>query len=63
MQMSSEVLEAVGNQPVERVAQPQREWVTPEERLLLRFYRQLDQAEQGFMQRAIEALVLQKRQG
>lgn len=58
--MSTEVLEAVGDQPVERVAQPQREWVTPEERLLLRFYRQLGQAEQAFMRRAIEAMVLRE---
>lgn len=36
--------------------QPLKEWVTPEERLLLRFYRQLDQGEQAFMRRAIEAL-------
>lgn len=55
--MSTEVLEAVGDQPAERVAQPLMEWVTPGERLLLRFYRQLDQAEQAFMRRAIEALV------
>jgi len=37
--------------------QPLQEWVTPEERLLLRFYRQLDQGEQAFMRRAIEAMV------
>lgn len=37
--------------------QPLQEWVTPEERLLLRFYRQLDQGEQVFMRRAIEAMV------
>ena len=61
--MSTEVLEAVGDQPAERVAQPQMEWVTLEERLLLRFYRQLDQVEQVFMQRAIEALVMKKHQG
>lgn len=54
--MSTDVLEAVGDQPAERVAQPQQEWVTPEERLLLRFYRQLDVGEQAFMRRAIEAM-------
>lgn len=54
--MSTEVREAVGEQLAERVAQPAREWVTPEERLLLRFYRQLDAGEQAFMRRAIEAL-------
>lgn len=56
--MGTEVLEAVGSQPAERVAQPQRECVTPEERLLLRFYRQLDAPEQAFMRRALEAMVL-----
>lgn len=49
--------EAVGSQPAERVAQPQMEYVTPEERLLLRFYRQLNEGEQVFMRRAIEAMV------
>lgn len=56
--MGTEVLEAVGSQPAERVAQPQMECVTPEERLLLRFYRQLDAPEQAFMRRAMEAMVL-----
>lgn len=55
--MSTDVREAVGEQLAERVAQPEREWVTPEERLLLRFYRQLDAGEQAFMRRAIEAMV------
>ncbi|MDR8014092.1 hypothetical protein [Ectopseudomonas guguanensis] len=54
--MNTDVNAAVGEQLAERVAQPEREWVTPEERLLLRFYRQLDQGEQEFMRRAIEAL-------
>lgn len=56
--MSAEVHEAVGEQLAERVAQQARECVTPEERLLLRFYRQLDQGEQAFMRRAIEALAM-----
>ena len=54
--MSTDVLEAVGGQPVDRVAQPLMEYVTPEERLILRFYRQLGEAEQMFMRRAIEAM-------
>lgn len=54
--MSSDVHAAVGEQLAQRAAQPEREWVTPEERLLLRFYRQLDQGEQAFMRRAIEAV-------
>lgn len=54
--MSTEVVEAVGGQPAERVAQPLRECVTPEERMLLRFYRQLGEAEQLFMLRAMEAM-------
>jgi hypothetical protein len=53
--MSTEVREAVGEQ-LAGGAQPAREWVTPEERLLLRFYRQLDAGEQAFMRRAIEAV-------
>jgi hypothetical protein len=56
MQMNNEVNAAVGEQLVEQVAQPEREWVTPEERLLLRFYRQLDAGDQAFMRRAIEAM-------
>lgn len=55
--MSTDVREAVAGQPVERVVQPQKEWVTPEERLLLRFYRKLNKAEQDFMRRAIEGMV------
>ncbi|MFU3873532.1 hypothetical protein ACM7HL_12800 [Pseudomonas aeruginosa] len=55
--MSTEVREAVGGQPVEQVAQPLMECVTPEERLLLRFYRQLGEAERLFMRRAMEAMV------
>lgn len=54
--MSTEVREAVGGQPADRVAQPLMECVTPEERLIIRFYRQLGEAEQMFMRRAIEAM-------
>lgn len=54
--MSSELNAAVGEQLAEQVAHPAREWVTPEERLLLRFYRQLDAGEQAFIRRAIKAL-------
>lgn len=60
--MSSDVREAAAGQPVDQGVQPLQEWVTPEERLLLRFYRQLDQGEQAFMRRAIEALVIRKEQ-
>lgn len=56
--MSTEVREAVGEQLAERVAQPARECLTPEERLLLRFYRQLDAGEQAYMRRAIEAVAM-----
>ncbi len=56
--MSTEVLEAVGDQPGGKVAQPMMEWVTLEERLLLRFYRQLTEIDQVFMLRAIEAVAL-----
>ena len=54
--MSSDVNAAVGEQLAQRVAQPERECLTPEERLLLRFYRQLDAGQQAYMCRAIEAL-------
>lgn len=59
--MSSDAIEAVASQPAERVVQPQREWITPEERLLLRFYRELDEREQAFMRLAIEAMALKRR--
>ncbi len=55
--MSCDVREAAAGQPEAKGAQPLQEWVTPEERLLLRFYRQLDQGEQAFIRRAIEAMV------
>ncbi|TIH10818.1 hypothetical protein [Pseudomonas leptonychotis] len=58
--MSTGVLEAVVDQPSGMVAQPMMECVTPEERLLLRFYRQLGEVEQVFMRRAIEAMVLRE---
>lgn len=51
--MSIDVNTAVGEQLAEWVAQPDRDWVTPEERLLLRFYRKLDAGEQAFMRRCI----------
>ncbi|WP_333983499.1 hypothetical protein [Ectopseudomonas khazarica] len=54
--MRSDVREAAAGQPEEQGVQPLQEWVTPEERLLLRFYRKLDQGEQAFMRRAVEAL-------
>lgn len=61
--MSTEVYEAVGDQPAERDAQPLQEWVTPEERLLLRFYRQLNDGERAFMRRAIEAMATRRAPG
>ncbi len=54
--MSTDLDGAVGEQQAERVAQPQQEWITSEERLLLRFYRQLDGDGQAFIRRAIEAM-------
>lgn len=56
--MSSDVREAAAGQPEDQGMQPLKEWVTPEERLLLRFYRQLDQGEQAFMRRAVEAVAM-----
>lgn len=57
--MNTDVHAAVGEHLAEPVAQPEREWVTPEERLLLRFFRQLDAEEQAYMRRVIEALASQ----
>jgi hypothetical protein len=54
--MSTEVLEAVDNQPEGRVALPMMVSLTPEESLLLRFFRQLREPDQLFMLRAIEAM-------
>lgn len=54
--------EAVCSHPDERVAQPEREPLTPLERMLIRFYRELDEAEQVFMRQAVEGLALRKRQ-
>ena len=59
--MSTDVCEAVGEQLAERVVQPERERVTPEERLLLRFYRQLSGPDQTFMRLAIEAMATRDR--
>lgn len=56
--MRSDVREAAAGQPEDQGVQPLQEWVTPEERLLLRFYRKLDQGEQAFMRRAIKAVAV-----
>lgn len=53
-------LEAAGSQPGFKVAQPDAEPLTPIERMLIRYYRQLDEGEQAFMRRAIEAVALSK---
>ncbi len=50
----------VGSQPGCEVAQPDREPLTPAERMLIRFYRQLDEGEQAFMRRAMEAMATRK---
>lgn len=59
--MGVDVKQAVGEQLAERVVQPDQEWMTPEERLLLRFYRQLSLADQNFMRLAIEAMAKRGR--
>jgi len=51
---------AEGRQPGYEVAQPDMEALTPTERMLIRFYRQLDEGEQAFMRRAIEAMAVHK---
>lgn len=52
---------AEGRQPRCEVAQPDKEPLTPPERMLIRFYRQLDEGEQAFMRRAIEAMAMRER--
>lgn len=54
--MGTDVLAAVCSQPGDQVEQPTMECVTPTERLLLRFYRTLDERDQAFMRQAIEAM-------
>ncbi|WP_168175675.1 hypothetical protein [Pseudomonas sp. PA15(2017)] len=54
-------IEAVGSQPVVEVAQPDREPLTPLERMLIRFYRELDEGDQVFVRRAVESLALRKQ--
>lgn len=56
----TDVVEADGSQLAELVAQPLMECVTPTERLLLRFYRQLSEGDQSFMRRAIEAMAISR---
>ena len=51
---------AEGRQPECEVAQLDKETLTPTERILIRFYRQLDEGEQAFMRRAIEAMAAHK---
>lgn len=51
------VKEAVRSQHVEVIAQPLMECVSLEERLLLSFFRQLNEPDRLFMRRSIEAMV------
>lgn len=51
---------AEGRQPGYKVAQLDKEPLTPTERMLIRFYRQLDEGEQAFIRRAIEAMAKRK---
>lgn len=52
---------AEGCQPGYKVAQLDKEPLTPTERMLIRFYRQLDEGEQAFMRRAIEAMATKNK--
>jgi len=52
---------AAGSQPRGVVAQPDVEPLTPVERMLIRYYRQLDDGEQAFIRRAIEAVATRER--
>ncbi|SFT49312.1 hypothetical protein SAMN05216264_101604 [Pseudomonas marincola] len=51
-----DALEAAGIQPKDSVAQPKMESLTATERLLLRFYRELQQQDQQVIRQAVEAL-------
>lgn len=53
-------LEAAGSQLRGMVTQPDVEPLTPAERMLIRYYRQLDEGEQAFMRCAIEAMATRK---
>lgn len=53
-------LEAADSQPRRAVAQPDVEPLTPVERMLIRYYRQLDEGEQEFMRRGIEAMAVRR---
>ncbi len=53
--------EAVCSQPEVEVAQPDREPLTPLERMLIRFYRDLDKDDQAYILRAVESLALLKQ--
>lgn len=55
--MSFEVIEAVDSHSVDSGAQPLVENVTQHERMIIRFYRQLGEAEQLMMMRMLEALI------
>lgn len=52
---------AEGRQPGCEVAQLDQEPLTPTERMLIRFYRQLGEGEQAFMRRAIEAVATKSK--
>lgn len=54
--MSFKVIEAVDSHSVDLGAQPQLESLTPRECMILRFYRQLGEAERLMMMRMLEAL-------
>ncbi len=56
--MSFEVIEAVDSHSVDSGAQPQLESMTPRELMIIRFYRQLGEAERLLMMRMLEALTM-----
>lgn len=55
--MGTDVLEALGDQSVSWVAQPLMDSMTPEEWLVLSFYRQLEGADKLILLRMLEAIV------
>ncbi|MES9072261.1 hypothetical protein ABEP30_12385 [Cutibacterium acnes] len=53
-----EVLEAAGTQPTDSVVQPAMERLTVNERLLLKFYRELQPQDQDVLRHAIQVLAV-----
>lgn len=58
--MDADAVELARGQSEGPVGVTVREMVTPEERLILRYYRQLDDSDRAFMRRVLEALAFKE---